>query len=67
MYLFRPVPKIFSGRVNPFEFEGGEIDYTKTNCFLQFTKKKHLQVLEELKKKQQSKTNNKINQDTKRR
>ena len=23
MYLFRPVPKNFSGRVNPFEFEGG--------------------------------------------
>jgi len=24
MYLFRPVPKNFSGRVNPFEFEGGK-------------------------------------------
>ena len=33
MYLFRPVPKKFSGRVNPFEFEGGDIKYTKTVNF----------------------------------
>ena len=28
--FFDLCPKLFSGRVNPFEFEGGEINYTKT-------------------------------------